>query len=236
MLASMPKEITKQKKHMLKFQVFNVEFITIHNIWYRRKTVHCWVCTTNQHWHQRSSMLASMLYVYQRKKEHWHFKSYAKTLTFQVFDSESNHKIEHWHFKSYAKTLTFQVFDSESNHKLIVKKKSVHCWVCIDKPTLTPIVSMLASILYKNKQTNTDINFQVFKTDFIVGFNPTSLYTWKRKVSIVEFALTIQHWHQSLQCWLQCSTKKKTNRHWQQKLQCWLQCSTKKINKTTLTF
>ena len=210
MLASMPKEITKQKKHVLTFQVFNVEFITIHNIWYGQKlSIVEFAQQTNtdtkglQCWLQCS--------MYQRKKEHWHFKS-------------------------YAKTLTFQVFDSEFNHTLIVKKKSVHCWVCIDKPTLTPIVSMLASILYKNKQTNTDINFQVFKTDFIVGFNPTSLYTWKRKVSIVEFALTVQHWHQSLQCWLQCSTKKKTNRHWQQKLQCLLQCSTKKINKTTLTF
>ena len=61
---------------------------------------------------------------------------------------------------------------------------------------------------------NTDINFQVFKTIYSsLGFNPTSLYTWKRMVSIIEFALTNQHWHHAKASVLYKTNKQKTNRH-----------------------
>ena len=149
----------------------------------RKKSVHCWVCTTNQHWHQKSSMLASMLYVPKKKR----------VLTFQVVHKNTDISSLRCWVQSYTHC---------KNEKCPLL--SLHQQTNTDTNSFNAGFNAL-----QKKQTNTDINFQVFKTDFIVGFNPTSLYTWKRKVSIVEFALTIQHWHQSLQCWLQCSTKKK---------------------------
>ena len=69
-------------------------------------------------------MLASMLYVAKKKR----------ALT----------------FKLYTKTMTFQAFNVEFNStSLYIHGKKEKCRVCIGKPTPTPIVSMLASVLYK---------------------------------------------------------------------------------------
>ena len=58
-------------KTTIAFEVFNVGFNPT-SLYVHEKGVQCWVCLTNQHWHQKSSMLASILY---QIHQHWHFKS-----------------------------------------------------------------------------------------------------------------------------------------------------------------
>ena len=84
----------------------------------------------------------------------------------------------------------------------------------LDKPTLTPKVSLLTLMLFL-KQTKTDNHSQVFN----VGFNPTTLHLHENlKVSNVGFAQktntdtkNLQYSTKSLQCWLQCSIPKVFN-------------------------
>ena len=110
--ASMYQEKRKKKEALT--LIFKSSMLSS-SLWYERKVSTVEFASTNQHWHQRSSMLASILYV-AKKKERQHFKSYAKTLTFQVFNVE---------------------FNSTS---LYTHGKKEKCQICIDKPTLTPIV------------------------------------------------------------------------------------------------
>ena len=145
---------------------------------------------TNQHWQQKSSMLASMPLCTKKKG------------------------------KKRSTDINFQVFNVE--FITMIRKKSVHCWVCIDKPTLTSMVFNAGFIALQKRKSILTLIFKSSKRYikvFIVWFNHTShIYTWKRMVFIIEFALTNQHWHQKLQCWLQSSTKqtnkKTTNQHW----------------------
>ena len=123
---------------------------------------------TNQHWQQKSSMLASMPLCTKKKG------------------------------KKRSTDINFQVFNVE--FITMIRKKSVHCWVCIDKPTLTSMVFNAGfNALCGKEKKSANISSRTQKHWHFKSSMLSSIphhYTLMVKKKSVKFALTNQHWHQ----------------------------------------
>ena len=101
----------------------------------------------------------------------------------------------------------------------MIKKKSVIVEFARQTNTDTKGLHWWLQCSTYQKIKNTDISSRTkkfkkhwhFKSSMLSSIPHHYTFMVKRKVSIVEFASTNQHWHQKFQCWLHCSTKKQTN-------------------------
>ena len=132
-------------------------------------------------------------------KQHWIPITHDKpTLTTKVFNAGFNASMYQEKRKKRSTDINFQVFNVE--FITVIRKKSVHCWVCIDKPTLTPKVFNAGfNALCGKEKKSANISSRTQKHWHFKSSMLSSIphhYTFMVVKKSVEFASTNQHWHQ----------------------------------------